>query len=459
MQAPFNRAAPYALLFVLFIAAVIFRPLLPVDETRYMTAAWEMYLQKQYFVLSINFEPYHHKPPMLFWLINLAWEICGVSRWAALIPIFAGAATVMCLTQRIGDTLFPHKENAVKALPWLVLGSAPFLIYGTLVMFDTLVAAFLLAFLYTALCYSRAPSWPRIIVAGLVLGMGVLTKGPVMYLYALWPAALYFWWRAEDAIKPGQFYKALGLFLLISFIPVLTWLVPVLTSSSDNFAFWLVWNQTAGRITGNFSSAHVHPFYFYLPLLPVLFLPWIFFPAFWRNLKTLSLQPPAFRFLLSATLPVFVSFSLIAGKQPHYLLPLLPFIIILISTLIGDKPAKAIKAASLVMVVLLIAGQGIASRSVFPRYDLSPYAALYQEHKDEDWAFAPNYQGEMGFMARAEKPFDNITKKQLSRWFVEHPGGYALVRYDTPEEVKALHEVYAAPYKGKWIGVFTGRDE
>ncbi|MCD8494194.1 MAG: glycosyltransferase family 39 protein [Alphaproteobacteria bacterium] len=423
-----------------------------------MTAAWEMYLQKQYFVLSINFTPYHHKPPMLFWLINLAWEVFGVSRWAALVPVFVGTSALMLLTQKLCEMLFPEKEAVIKITPWLLLGSVPFLIYGTLVMFDTLVAALSLAFLYTMLRYAQKPSLSVLAIAGLLLGAGVLTKGPVMYLYTLWPTVLYFWWRPENALQSGKFYKALGLSLLISLIPILAWLIPVLTSTSDNFAFWLVWNQTAGRITGNFSSAHVHPFYFYLPLLPVLFLPWIFFPGFWRNIKTASLQNPAFRFLLSATLPVFLSFSLIAGKQPHYLLPLLPFIVIFIATLVSEAHPRILKAVSLVMVFLLILGQGIASQIVFPRYDLMPYAAFYQEHKDADWAFAPNYQGEMGFMARAEHPFDNIQKKHLSRWFVEHPGGYALVRYDTPDEIKAFKEIYSAPYKGKWIGIYTGTD-
>jgi 4-amino-4-deoxy-L-arabinose transferase-like glycosyltransferase len=269
---------------------------------------------------------------------------------------------------------------------------------------------------------------------------------------------LYVWWRPLDAVRPAQFYRALGAALLVSLIPILLWIVPVLENTDQKFAFWLVWNQTAGRITGNFSSAHVHPFYFYLPHVPVLLLPWAFFPVLWKNLRTLRVSEPSIRFLISATLPVFISFSLIAGKQPHYLLPLLPFVMIAVAVLMAGYRGILVKAVSVFMVVLIVGGQGVAAQMVFPRYDLSPYAAFYQEHKDADWAFAPNYQGEIGFVARAEHPLANIQKQDLKQWFLEHPKGYALVRHDTRDEVKDYREVLFAPYKGKWIGIYKGKD-
>ncbi len=78
----------FAAIVILYLAAVLFRPLLPIDETRYMTVAWEMRLHEGWLSpLTLNFEPYHHKPPLLFWLINVFWSFFGVSRWAGLIPI------------------------------------------------------------------------------------------------------------------------------------------------------------------------------------------------------------------------------------------------------------------------------------------------------------------------------------------------------------------------------------
>ena len=66
-----------------FLAVALFgilaRPLLPVDETRYLTVAWEMREGGHWLVPRLNGEIYPHKPPLLFWLINLVWWVTGVS--------------------------------------------------------------------------------------------------------------------------------------------------------------------------------------------------------------------------------------------------------------------------------------------------------------------------------------------------------------------------------------------
>ena len=52
------------------VASIWLRPLWPVDETRYASVAWEMWLRGDFLVPYINGEPYSHKPPLLFWLIH-----------------------------------------------------------------------------------------------------------------------------------------------------------------------------------------------------------------------------------------------------------------------------------------------------------------------------------------------------------------------------------------------------
>ena len=59
------------------------RPLLPVDETRYLAVAWEMWWRGDFLLPWLNGEPYSHKPPLLFWLIHALWALFGVSELAA----------------------------------------------------------------------------------------------------------------------------------------------------------------------------------------------------------------------------------------------------------------------------------------------------------------------------------------------------------------------------------------
>ena len=63
------------------IACIWLRPLWPVDETRYASVAWEMWLRGDFLVPHINGEPYSHKPPLLFWLIQAGWALFGVNDW------------------------------------------------------------------------------------------------------------------------------------------------------------------------------------------------------------------------------------------------------------------------------------------------------------------------------------------------------------------------------------------
>src|SRR5579883_1503643 len=76
---------------ILVAAGLALRPTLPVDETRYLAVAWEMWTGGNYLVPHLNGIPYHHKPPLLFWLITLGWHVFGVSEtWGRLVaPLFA----------------------------------------------------------------------------------------------------------------------------------------------------------------------------------------------------------------------------------------------------------------------------------------------------------------------------------------------------------------------------------
>ena len=49
---------------VILLTALLTRPLLPVDETRYASVAWEMWSRGDFLVPYLNGEPYSHKPPL-----------------------------------------------------------------------------------------------------------------------------------------------------------------------------------------------------------------------------------------------------------------------------------------------------------------------------------------------------------------------------------------------------------
>lgn len=442
----------------LFLLTIFFRPLLPVDETRYLTVAWEMLLRHDWLApLTVNGAPYHHKPPLLFWLINSAWTVTGPSRWSAhMPPVIMGMISVY-LTIMMAGRLFPRDLQIAQRAPFVMMACLPFLFYSGMIMFDVTMMVFVMLALLFLLSFSETLRWRYVFLMGLMLGLGVLTKGPVAYLYTLPLMLLGPLWH-RDPLPRGRWYGGCLLSIPVSFVPVLFWLVPVLQQSDNHFAFWLLWEQTAGRVTGNFKDAHVRPFYSYIPVVAVLMLPWVLFPTFWRRtrqIKQILAAEYGMRLVLCWFIPVFIAFSVISGKQPHYLVPLLPGLVILCTVLLRDVPLITLQRTMAGLMAVFVCAHVVASYSLLRDYDLMPVARYVQAHPDADWAFAKKYHGEVTFLGRLTHPVDVIEEPdRVEAWFEKHPDGYAIIRYREDDLPENLIKVMDMPYRGKRMGVF-----
>lgn len=129
---------------VVLLASIFGRPDIPIDETRYVSVAWEMWTDGDWLVLHRNGEPYHHKPPLLFWLINLGWHLFGVSDWwPRCISALCSLASLI-LTAAIARRLWPREEGIGARAGWLLLSGAFWLFFSTSVVFDVMLTAFCL---------------------------------------------------------------------------------------------------------------------------------------------------------------------------------------------------------------------------------------------------------------------------------------------------------------------------
>lgn len=433
-----ERLAPYGLLALFFCASWLFRPLLPVDETRYLSVAWEMFSRRSFLVPTLNFETYFQKPPLLFWLIDLAWAAFGVSRVAAMLVIFAISSLVVFLAERLAVVLFPDVAGLRARIPWLMLGSVAFVIYSSLILFDLLLTASVLGCYLALIALSNRGQFRFAMLAGLCIGLGVLSKGPVVLLHVAFPVLMYPLWRQPGAsLAPGRFLARAGLAVLVAGLVVAAWLGPALHQMGGDVAYQLVWEQSAGRVAGTVPGAHARPFYFYLLLFPVALLPWGLSPGLWetrpwrriydrndigqRDLRVLG-------FLAVWCIGDLLVFSAISGKQPHYLLPVLPPIVIMLGYFMTRVRLSAIAATAALVVSVFAIGQGIASATILYRYDLSPVAEFIAKNRNGEFAFAGRYQGELTFLARMKEPFEVIPRSDLKAWLREHPTGYLIAK-------------------------------
>lgn len=314
---------------VALAVGIAMRPVMPVDETRYLSVAWNMWREHQFLVPLLNGEPYPDKPPLLFWLIQAGWAVGGVSEiWARTAAPLAGLAATL-LTARLGRELWPERPSLGLFAAMLLMGSGFWLIFATLTMFDMLVVATTVVAVTAIVRAARTGGWRGWAVAAIAGGIGVLSKGPVGLLPIASIALLAPLWRRRP---PGRgwayWYMATVAMLATAGAVGLAWALPAAYAGGEAFARHILWDQTTGRIVNAF--AHARPIWWYLPLLPALTLPWLLWTPLWRGARAACrTTDEGVRLCFVWVLAVVITMSLISGKQPHYMLPIFPALALL----------------------------------------------------------------------------------------------------------------------------------
>lgn len=333
--------AIFAIWLALTLLALLGRHATTIDETRYLSAAWEMWQRGDLLVPYLNGEPYPHKPPLFFWLIHLSWALFGVSEWAArLVPALAGLAGAL-LAMPLAVRLWPGKPRLATLSAWMLFSTGFWLLWTTAVMFDLLVAVCAEIALLGVLVAWREARWGGWLLAGFGIGLGILAKGPVIFLYVLPVALLAPVWMVEQ--RPGSWLRWYGgVFgaLLLGAVIGLSWALPAAIAGGEHYANRILWGQTAGRVVDSF--AHQRPFWWYLPLLLPLLYPWSLWPPLWCGVRVrLSAGwESGERFSLLIFAVGLGSFSLVSGKQTHYLLPLFPFLALCAARALEETEAR-----------------------------------------------------------------------------------------------------------------------
>lgn len=319
-----HTAGLIALWLLLVIISLSTRYYLPIDETRYVTVAWNMWLRGDFLVPFLNDMPYSHKPPLLFWMMQAGWAVFGVNDWwPRLVPSVFALGSVF-LTLRLSRLLWPTDETVARVTSIILFGSLLWTVFSTAVMFDMLVAFFTLLGMLGILTAARGEMFKGWALAGLAIGLGLLAKGPTILLQILPAAVLAPWWAGKPLIDWRRWYAGVFAAVLLGAAIVLIWAIPAGIRGGAIYQHEIFWGQTADRMVNSF--AHKRPFWWYLTLMPLMFFPWLFWGATWKGFAQLrsNLNNQAIRFCLAWALPVFVAFSFISGKQVHYLIPIFP---------------------------------------------------------------------------------------------------------------------------------------
>jgi len=388
-----SSTAKYA---ILFLACVAFHvlgtwsiPLIDRDEPRFAEASREMIERGDYVVPRFNNQLRLDKPPLAYWTQVASFRIFGENDFAARFPsaIAAALAAMSILAwgkkfggERVGwwaaiiFTLslqtFVHAKAAVADM-WLVLFVTMAYWAGWQLLQDK----------KTSDAQRPTPNsqWIWWFVFYLSLALGFLAKGPIAWTPLLTLAAMKYFSR-DVALAP-RFKFVRGILLMLAIVAL--WGVPALIQTHGEFFRIGIGRHVIGRSFSAMESHGSNSLGIYLLLLPFYFIT-IFASFFPWSIKLPSLTKKLWRerdqldiYLLCGAGIIFLIFTLIKTKLPHYTLPAFPLLALLVARHAGSE--RFLKAAA-VAVTCLYLSLGFFGAPLAARF--FPAAELYREAHD-----------------------------------------------------------------------------
>lgn len=339
------KADPLRTAILLFFVALAFHlvgswslPLIDRDEPRFAEATREMLERGDWVVPYFNNEYRFDKPPLIYWLQASSYRIFGENEFAARLPSVVAAALTCVLTYFLGQHLLPERYALAAAV--LFGFCLQMVVHGKAAVADMVMILFYVssAFAAWALLFG-SENRPRIhqlllwLLLGVLLGAGFLTKGPVAWLPIIPMVATAFLLK-----RPGTFYVGVIAVLVVAAGVVLTWAWPALVRTEGAYLQVGIGKHVVGRSLDVMEGHGVGGLLGYLVTLPFFAITIFasFFPgSIWliwltRRLMHRKFQSPGHYFMLANFLVVFVIFTLVSTKLPHYILPGLPFLALLL---------------------------------------------------------------------------------------------------------------------------------
>ncbi|QZZ22793.1 glycosyltransferase family 39 protein [Leptothermofonsia sichuanensis E412] len=325
-----------------------------VDETEplFAEAARQMTETGDWVTPYFNQETRFDKPPLIYWLMAIAYQTIGVHEWAVRLPSAISAIALMGMvfytlrqfgafteTQTVSR---PHELTALigsslvalhpLTIAWARTGVSDMLLTGC-------IGIALMAFFcgYAAIEKSEGNAFRWYVVCYLFIALAILTKGPVgIVLPGLVIAAfLCYVGNFKSVLREMRPFWGLLIILAIA----LPWYALVTLANGEAFIHSFFGYHNIERFT-EVVNRHRAPWYFYFVVVFLGFAPWsLYLPvaiarlqpwkrSIWKH-QPRSAHLGLFAFFWFIT--IFLFFTIAVTKLPSYVLPLMPASAILVA--------------------------------------------------------------------------------------------------------------------------------
>jgi 4-amino-4-deoxy-L-arabinose transferase-like glycosyltransferase len=381
---------PALLLVALVILAAVpqaaLLPLLDRDEPRFAEASREMLESRNFVVPTFNYAPRYAKPPLIYWAQAASFLVLGENAFAARLPSLLAVAGTALLLLVWGRALGSHEAGLIAALAYAfclqVMQQGRVATADALLIFWMTLTGFA-GWRMLDLVRTGLGSWN---LWGLILALGFaggfLAKGPEALLPIV-PILISARWLGWRGVVSFVLILALGM-LLVS-----AWAIPAYVQTHGDYWREGLGHDVGDRMVTGFQGHGASTVGAYLLTLPLYFLTFWLSALPWSPLAALHARrlvraAPADwtdRYLLGNAALIFVVFSLVVTKLPHYTLPAFPVLALLFGRrwmaagLAPRLPLRALIVVALSFSLLAFSVPLLSSRGFNP----SPARELVRE--------------------------------------------------------------------------------
>jgi len=307
------------------------------DEVFYSLTAKEMAAKNEWLTPLIFGQPQFEKPPLTYWLLELAFKTGGVTPFTArLFPAVFATLGVMAV-YFLG--LMGFKDERKAFLSAVVLATCAFFAgMGKMVFTDMIFTVFiLLAFTMFVLAYTdRRRQGIGFIGFYVFCALATLTKSPLGLVIPQLAVVLFLLYQRQFNFLKNWFVPTgIGVYLIIA----LPWYVYIYRHYGHAFTQEFFYNDHWRRLLEAEHRANDHWYFYPLTMIAGLF-PWsLFLIAAWVDLfKRLKSSVTAIDYLsLSWIIAVLLVFQAAHSKLASYILPLFPALALMTGNFLGNS--------------------------------------------------------------------------------------------------------------------------
>lgn len=356
-----------------------------IDETEplFAEAARQMVVTGDWITPFFNGETRFDKPPLIYWLMAIAYSALGVNEWAVRLPsalsamglVSLGFYTLLYFGSQNSESTVPRSSSSkfkkrrywfcaalgsalmtlnLQTIVWARTGVSDMLLTGCM---GSALLSFFLGYAGKKKVKSLPSGW--YLAFYVLIALGILTKGPVGIILPglIIGSFLLYLGNALEVLR--EMRAILGGLLIVAI--ALPWYILVTWRNGWAYINSFFGYHNLERFTGVVNH-HSAPWYFYFLVVLLGFAPWsIYLPPaiarlkFWKRshwqAKERSTQLGLFALFWFTG--VFGFFTIAVTKLPSYVLPLMPAAAILVALLVSDE--MKIKLSGWLNVVFLLA--------------------------------------------------------------------------------------------------------